>query len=399
MKENLWKHLGEAHFKENALRCEFCPFVTRYRHHFEYHLRNHFGEKPYRCDKCEYKCVNKSMLASHQKSHTNVYQYKCDTCGYASKYYHSMKQHIDKTQHKISMQQPSGSPRPLNGPLPGATTASPPSAPSGNFFPSNVVLPIGMQGVPILNGVNLISQPPPPPRPPLLAPRIPGPAEPVVSSAPGQILPTGALAPPPMFLNPTANPPEFPIISRSGPGLAGPLGAPLAFQQFQNALSLFALDQNQLAACPEPSQAHPAASELSDPMPARMVPPPLMTCPQLIKKELHEQLQKNAEAVEDEDEEEEEEAEEQAARLKEKEENSQAAVEGENRKTPSAEDAAAVLAKLHYCRHCEIYFKNAVTYQCHAGCHNFDEPFKCNRCGYRATDPITFMNHHMCNQL
>lgn len=392
LQENLWKHLGEAHFKENALRCEFCPFVTRYRHHFEYHLRNHFGEKPYRCDKCEYKCVNKSMLASHQKSHTNIYQYKCDTCGYASKYYHSMKQHIDKTQHKLSAQQPSCSPRPSNGPLPSAPDTSPPAMPPvpGNFnFPSNVVLPIGMQGVPILNGVNLIS-PPQPPRPPLLAPRVPDPAQPI--SAPAQLMP-GASLPPPMFLNAATNPSDFPVISRHAPGLAGPLGTPLAFQQFQNALSLFALDQNQIAACPEPGQAHPATTEMSDPMPARMVPPPLLTCPQLIKKE----LQKSMAMEEEEEEKEEAEEEEGSKRFEEvmEEKRGESLMEEDN----TAENASAILAKLHYCKHCEIYFKNAVTFQCHVGCHNFDEPFKCNRCGYKASDPITFMNHHMCSQL
>ena len=61
------------------LCCPKCNFVTEYKHHLEYHLRNHFGTKPFKCDSCSYTCVNKSMLNSHMKSHTNIYQYRCSS--------------------------------------------------------------------------------------------------------------------------------------------------------------------------------------------------------------------------------------------------------------------------------------------------------------------------------
>uniref|UniRef100_A0A1I8JRE3 Protein hunchback n=1 Tax=Macrostomum lignano TaxID=282301 RepID=A0A1I8JRE3_9PLAT len=77
-----------------------CPFVTEYKHHLEYHIRNHFGSKPYKCGKCNYQCVNRSMLNSHLKSHTNVYQHRCRDCGYASKYCHSLRQHLRKYGHQ-----------------------------------------------------------------------------------------------------------------------------------------------------------------------------------------------------------------------------------------------------------------------------------------------------------
>ena len=82
------------------LQCPRCPFVTEYKHHLEYHLRNHFGSKPFKCPKCNYACVNKSMLNSHMKSHTNVYQYRCADCTYATKYCHSLKLHLRKYSHK-----------------------------------------------------------------------------------------------------------------------------------------------------------------------------------------------------------------------------------------------------------------------------------------------------------
>ena len=82
------------------MQCPKCPFVTEYKHHLEYHLRNHFGSKPFKCSKCNYSCVNKSMLNSHMKSHTNVYQYRCADCTYATKYCHSLKLHLRKYNHK-----------------------------------------------------------------------------------------------------------------------------------------------------------------------------------------------------------------------------------------------------------------------------------------------------------
>lgn len=94
-----WLH-QRLHIKEERrLECTKCPFVTEYRHHLEYHIRNHLGSKPYKCSKCNYECVNKSMLNSHMKSHTNVYQYRCANCSYATKYCHSLKMHLSKHNH------------------------------------------------------------------------------------------------------------------------------------------------------------------------------------------------------------------------------------------------------------------------------------------------------------
>ena len=87
-KEDFWRH-SKMHIKpEKMLNCPKCPFVTEYKHHLEYHLRNHFGSKPFKCPNCSYTCVNKSMLNSHMKSHTNIYQYRCADCNYATKYCH-----------------------------------------------------------------------------------------------------------------------------------------------------------------------------------------------------------------------------------------------------------------------------------------------------------------------
>lgn len=84
---------------EKQLKCQFCSFVTEFKHHLEYHLRNHKGLKPFKCTKCNYSCVNKSMLNSHMKSHTNIYQFRCASCKYATKYSHSLKLHLINKKH------------------------------------------------------------------------------------------------------------------------------------------------------------------------------------------------------------------------------------------------------------------------------------------------------------
>lgn len=99
-KDLFWDH-SRTHMRDDKiLSCPKCKFVTEYKHHLEYHLRNHFGSKPFKCTQCNYSCVNKSMLNSHMKSHSNFYQYRCRDCSYATKYCHSLKLHLRKYNHK-----------------------------------------------------------------------------------------------------------------------------------------------------------------------------------------------------------------------------------------------------------------------------------------------------------
>ncbi|CAD5229079.1 unnamed protein product [Bursaphelenchus okinawaensis] len=85
---------------EKQLTCPQCDFVTEYKHHMTYHMKNHDGSKPFKCSKCEYTCVNKSMLNSHMKSHVPLYHYKCKNCTYQTKYCHSLKMHLEKYGHE-----------------------------------------------------------------------------------------------------------------------------------------------------------------------------------------------------------------------------------------------------------------------------------------------------------
>ena len=102
-KEDYWAHQRESHIKpEKLLECSKCSFVTEYKHHLEYHLRNHMGSKPFKCQHCDYACVNLSMLRSHLKSHSKSLQYNCSDCAYSTKYYHTLKTHLEKFNHRSS---------------------------------------------------------------------------------------------------------------------------------------------------------------------------------------------------------------------------------------------------------------------------------------------------------
>lgn len=112
-KTEFWDHSRHHIKKDKMLTCPRCPFVTEYKHHLEYHLRNHAKSKPYQCPHCSYSCVNKSMLNSHLKSHSNVCQYRCATCKYETKYLHSLKVHLRKYDHSPAMVlNPDGTPNP-----------------------------------------------------------------------------------------------------------------------------------------------------------------------------------------------------------------------------------------------------------------------------------------------
>ncbi|CAJ0571856.1 unnamed protein product, partial [Mesorhabditis spiculigera] len=136
------------------MNCPQCMFVTEYKHHLEYHIRNHLGSKPFRCEKCAYMCVNKSMLNSHMKSHNNVYQFRCADCTYATKYCHSLKQHLRKYNHRKRAED--GEPAP----------STPQTIGSSDSAFQRLSESVGLNG---LNGTPSVEMKPPPMTPTTLA--------------------------------------------------------------------------------------------------------------------------------------------------------------------------------------------------------------------------------------
>lgn len=95
-----WAHYRTHLSKTKIFACNDCPFVTEYKHHFGYHLKQHAGVKPFKCKLCSYEGISKYTLTSHMKSHSAVHQYRCGDCGFGGKYIRQLLSHLQKTGHK-----------------------------------------------------------------------------------------------------------------------------------------------------------------------------------------------------------------------------------------------------------------------------------------------------------
>ncbi|XP_030765494.1 protein hunchback-like [Sitophilus oryzae] len=112
-KEDYWEHLRIHIEKEKLLTCKTCPFVTKYKHHMDYHINNHKGIKPHHCDSCNYSSLTLSMLQSHKKTHWEIYPYRCADCPYGTKHLHTFKMHLRKKGHQPGVVlNPDGTPNP-----------------------------------------------------------------------------------------------------------------------------------------------------------------------------------------------------------------------------------------------------------------------------------------------
>lgn len=55
--------------RKEPLRCDLCPYSTRYSTHFKDHMRVHSGEKPFKCPKCPNSFTQRAHLRRHLGTH------------------------------------------------------------------------------------------------------------------------------------------------------------------------------------------------------------------------------------------------------------------------------------------------------------------------------------------
>ncbi|XP_014289113.1 protein hunchback [Halyomorpha halys] len=335
-KLEFWVH-SRSHIKqERLLTCPKCPFVTEYKHHLEYHLRNHFGSKPFKCDKCTYSCVNKSMLNSHLKSHSNVYQFRCANCTYATKYCHSLKLHLRKYSHNPAMVlNPDGSPNPLpivdvygtrrgpkqkpkqdHQPQPQPQPQPPQQPQVPNVFNPYSLLPTQMPYYNILNGFGGFSFP----QDVNMEERNNNVEKDEVRE---ERVPLDLSCPEPMIVEDSNQ--EAPVKNRRK-GKAFKLDR-IALR-LQQQVEVDEQQPHNQQPTPPPMVSEPAKS------------PPIKSCePDSVQK--FKQTEPN-----------------------------------------------------HYtCTYCDISFKDVVMYTMHMGYHGFEDPYKCNMCGQQTTDKLAFFLH------
>uniref|UniRef100_A0A8D3D780 Zinc finger protein 462 n=1 Tax=Scophthalmus maximus TaxID=52904 RepID=A0A8D3D780_SCOMX len=82
--------------REDKYSCQYCQFVSPFRHNLDRHVQSHHGHhKPFKCKLCPFKSAYVSRLKSHlHKAHTGEqHTYKCLSCPFSSMTISLLKEH------------------------------------------------------------------------------------------------------------------------------------------------------------------------------------------------------------------------------------------------------------------------------------------------------------------
>ncbi|XP_066566657.1 zinc finger protein 462 isoform X2 [Amia ocellicauda] len=81
--------------REDKYSCQYCQFVSAFRHNLDRHVQSHHGHhKPFRCKLCSFKSAYMSRLKSHfHKSHAGENTYKCLSCSFSTMTISQLKEH------------------------------------------------------------------------------------------------------------------------------------------------------------------------------------------------------------------------------------------------------------------------------------------------------------------
>ncbi|XP_068429439.1 zinc finger protein 462 [Clinocottus analis] len=90
-------HSAMAMFsREDKYSCQYCQFVSPFRHNLDRHVQSHHGHhKPFKCKLCPFKSAYVSRLKSHlHKAHTGEqHTYQCLSCPFSSMTISQLKEH------------------------------------------------------------------------------------------------------------------------------------------------------------------------------------------------------------------------------------------------------------------------------------------------------------------
>ncbi|XP_072935611.1 protein hunchback [Epargyreus clarus] len=382
-KLSFWEHSKEHIKPEKMLCCRKCPFVTEYKHHLEYHMRNHMGSKPFQCTQCSYSCVNKSMLNSHLKSHSNVYQYRCADCNYATKYCHSLKLHLRKYQHNPAMVlNLDGTPNPLPIIDVYGTRRGPKQKPLNKMFEQSPMM---------MNSMNNNNPSQPPPTHPLFGSHFPVNLPYLPPLLPQ--LPHSFLFPPNNNHEPTRTSPNLEAIEKlqTAPSPQSILHQRLSYGERTSesgvtpppTKSPAILPQTPTARTHSPVQSNDAldltnakTSEAGSPPPTeRPLPMTPTTASKNRRKGRAFKLQPAALRMQHED-------------------NKMPEAEPSDSESDASADVPSSSATNTYsCQYCDITFGDLTMHTIHMGFHGYNDPFMCNKCGERSADRVAFFIH------
>ncbi|XP_039745404.1 protein hunchback-like [Pararge aegeria] len=373
-KLSFWEHSKEHIKPEKMLTCRKCPFVTEYKHHLEYHMRNHLGSKPFQCTQCSYSCVNKSMLNSHLKSHSNIYQYRCNDCNYATKYCHSLKLHLRKYKHNPAMVlNVDGTPNPLPIIDVYGTRRGPKQKPMMKMFDQHHIS-------------NNKPQPPPPSHPlfgnhfPINLPYLP------------PLLPHSFLFPPNNNYEQQRTSPK--VVEQQIEQQLSPrsiLHQRLSYGEVPNDVvsppptkSPASLPRTPTAPrSHSPTQADDALDLTNTKTSEAGSPPPTESSANAVTPTTAMKNRRKGRAFK---------LQPAALRLQ-HEDNKMDADASDSESDASAEAPTSTASNSYTCQYCDITFGDLTMHTIHMGFHGYNDPFMCNKCGERSSDRIAFFIH------
>ncbi|KAM6109185.1 LOW QUALITY PROTEIN: zinc finger protein 462 [Phoenicopterus ruber ruber] len=88
--------------REDKYSCQYCSFVSAFRHNLDRHMQTHHGHhKPFRCKLCPFKSSYNSRLKTHiLKAHAGEHAYKCSSCSFSTMTISQLKEHSLKVHGK-----------------------------------------------------------------------------------------------------------------------------------------------------------------------------------------------------------------------------------------------------------------------------------------------------------
>ncbi|KAL2099610.1 hypothetical protein ACEWY4_004004 [Coilia grayii] len=89
--------------REDKYSCQYCQFVSPFRHNLDRHIQSHHGHhKPFRCKLCPFKSAYLRRLKSHLlKAHAGENPYKCLTCSFSTMTISQLKEHSLRIHGKM----------------------------------------------------------------------------------------------------------------------------------------------------------------------------------------------------------------------------------------------------------------------------------------------------------
>ena len=86
---------------EEIMKCNMCPFSSRYPRQMKIHKPNHAGDKTYKCDMCSYSASRQYFLNVHKVTHLNEKEsegkyFTCEWCDFKTLWEKSLRKHQRK---------------------------------------------------------------------------------------------------------------------------------------------------------------------------------------------------------------------------------------------------------------------------------------------------------------